>query len=389
MFDVDFNVGASEPGSWGAPLFDDKAHVVGTLFNSTYSSSLDNCTALRSYASKLSSAWNYGEDSARSLSSHLDPDDMGVLQMEGKLASAFSAPSEEDLSGGKVHHADFESDDSKGWFSTGSSGSSWSLDEARPTLPMLGGTKRWTTASTPAGDPQPREDSYLYSPLFNVPSGKKVFLVFTMWYQLTPAIGDGPANGLNVEHSFDRRDWRVLGSAGDENWYTSDHIEGLAGPGWTGSSGRARRYYYALPAHSSARKVSFRFHLLSHAFSLPQAGVAIDDISVHALGKNVAVLDVETPSLPSRVDVSNAVRFRVANLGTDDLSNVAVSYQLNGELARSAHTLSSLASGDAAVHTLTGLSLEDSGNEVEILVNFAGDEHVSDNSFSISLTDPT
>ncbi len=85
-WEVFYDVGADEGGSSGAPLFDENKRIVGQLHGGDETSSLFG---------KFSWSWNYKSGSSQQLKYWLDPDDTGVLQLDGydstsKPIAAFS-----------------------------------------------------------------------------------------------------------------------------------------------------------------------------------------------------------------------------------------------------------------------------------------------------------
>jgi PKD repeat protein len=81
-----FDVGATEGGSSGSPLFDDNQRVIGQLHGGT---NADN------YYGKFSLSWNHGSTASAQLKSWLDPDNSGILFLDGiystiKPVAAFS-----------------------------------------------------------------------------------------------------------------------------------------------------------------------------------------------------------------------------------------------------------------------------------------------------------
>ena len=85
-WDAVFDVGVTEGGSSGSPLFDDNKRAIGQLHGG---SSTDN------YYGKFSLSWNYSASSSAQLKAWLDPDNTGTLFIDGiyttlKPEAAFS-----------------------------------------------------------------------------------------------------------------------------------------------------------------------------------------------------------------------------------------------------------------------------------------------------------
>ncbi len=71
--------GTTEPGSSGSPLFDQNHRIVGQLHGGWAS-----CTSItQDYYGKFSMSWNYGSTPQTRLKDWLDPDNTGILQIDG------------------------------------------------------------------------------------------------------------------------------------------------------------------------------------------------------------------------------------------------------------------------------------------------------------------
>ena len=77
-WEAQFDVGATEGGSSGSPLFDDNKHVIGQLHGG---SNADN------FYGKFSLSWNYSTLSSAQLKWWLDPDNTGTLSMDGNYST--------------------------------------------------------------------------------------------------------------------------------------------------------------------------------------------------------------------------------------------------------------------------------------------------------------
>jgi len=110
---VDWDVGTTEPGSSGSPLFDQNHRVVGQLTGGEASCS-NNAP---DYYGKLSYSWNTGTDSGSRLRDWLDPDGTGVLVLDGLSATdrppeiKITDPSNDDVVSGVVEIVASASDD--------------------------------------------------------------------------------------------------------------------------------------------------------------------------------------------------------------------------------------------------------------------------------------
>jgi lysyl endopeptidase len=77
---VRWDLGVTEPGSSGCPLFTPEQNVIGTLTGGEAS-----CTSpVNDYFSRLEVAWEYKADSSKQLKSWLDPVNQGIAKLQGK-----------------------------------------------------------------------------------------------------------------------------------------------------------------------------------------------------------------------------------------------------------------------------------------------------------------
>jgi PKD repeat protein len=86
-WEIQNDVGATEGGSSGSPLFDDNLHVIGQLHGGS---------DLYDFHGKFSLSWNHNSSASAQLQTWLDPDNTGTLKLDGiysnmKPKAAFSA----------------------------------------------------------------------------------------------------------------------------------------------------------------------------------------------------------------------------------------------------------------------------------------------------------
>ncbi len=91
---VSWEDGTTEPGSSGAPLFDDNYRIVGQLHGGQASCSFN----FNDYFGKFSASWDWGNNSSSRLKDWLDPDNTGTLILDsydtGSTAELTYTPSE-------------------------------------------------------------------------------------------------------------------------------------------------------------------------------------------------------------------------------------------------------------------------------------------------------
>lgn len=77
---VRWDLGVTEPGSSGGPLFNPEHNVIGTLTGGEATCAFP----VNDYFSRLDMAWEYKADSSKQLKSWLDPVDQGIKKLQGK-----------------------------------------------------------------------------------------------------------------------------------------------------------------------------------------------------------------------------------------------------------------------------------------------------------------
>jgi hypothetical protein len=189
------------------------------------------------------------------------------------------------------------------------------------------GTKAWKT--TLQGQYNEGEESYLYSPCFNISALQSPFLSFDIAMdieQCTQFLCDR----VWMEYSADGKTWTKLGAYGQGvNWYnrrndnvwdsanyTNWHVAGIALP--TGFS-----------------QLQLRFVLVSDA-GVVREGIAIDDVHIYEQNMNVA--DVQWRVYPNPTSTS-------ASLLTSHTSGRRVNMQLFNAAGQLIHQQSFTASG--------------------------------------------
>jgi hypothetical protein len=161
---------------------------------------------------------------------------------------------------------------SAGWHTEGYK-SSWELGtpSSLKIRTAASGTKAWKT--TLRGQYNENENSYLYSPCYDISSLSSPYLSFNMaldMEQCNPFVCDK----LWMEYSSDGKTWNKLGNYGQGiNWY-NNKTENV----WD-SANYTKWHIAGISLLTSSNPIQLRFVLQSDA-SVTREGVAIDDIQV-------------------------------------------------------------------------------------------------------------
>ncbi len=144
------------------------------------------------------------------------------------------------------------------------------------------GTKAWKTALR--GQYNENEQSYLYSPCFNISNLQSPFLSFNMALDLEDC-GQFICDKAWIEYSADGKTWSKLGSYGQGiNWYNrkNDNVWDSANyTNWHMAG-------FALP--SGLQQIQFRFVLFSDTYTTRE-GIAIDDVQLFDQQNNLSDLN--------------------------------------------------------------------------------------------------
>ena len=148
--------------------------------------------------------------------------------------------------------------------------------------------KIWKTATDGISGYKVNENSFLYSPTFDLTSLEKPMIAFDMWLD----VEDERFEGAILEYSTDGENWFVFGSEGDElNWYNISNRFPIGGQT---SNEDAFAWYFTenqrnwiRVAHSISEdlisnflSVSFRINFRGDRYSGTPIGMAIDNIYV-------------------------------------------------------------------------------------------------------------
>lgn len=194
----------------------------------------------------------------------------------------------------------FENGD--GFWSAKGTNSSWKW--GAPTSGALNkaasGTKVWKTNL--AGSYNDKEESYLYSPCFNVSSLTAPTLSFSAAIDLE-VCEPTPCDYVYIEYSGNGGPWTRLGSVGQgTNWYNKTY----SGNGAWAMQDYLRWHVASIPLPTGFVNLKLRFVLISDGFT-HREGIALDDI--HIFDKIAPILDNSGGVASQQVSGSGWVNF--------------------------------------------------------------------------------
>ncbi|SDF18008.1 Por secretion system C-terminal sorting domain-containing protein [Dyadobacter soli] len=221
----------------------------------------------------------------------------------------------------------FENGD--GFWSTKGTNSSWKW--GTPTSLALNkaasGTKVWKTNL--AGSYNDKEESYLYSPCFNVNSLSAPTLSFSVALDLE-VCEPTPCDYVYVEYSGNGGAWTRLGSVGQgTNWYNKTY----SGNGAWAMQDYLRWHVASIPLPTGFANLKLRFVFVSDGFT-HREGIALDDI--HIFDKTSQILDNGGGVATKQVSGSDWVNFTTngklmvaINANGQNMGNTEVQTYLN------------------------------------------------------------
>jgi len=192
---------------------------------------------------------------------------------------------------------DFNEGDNN-WVAVGASGSESTWQRAIPASGFQNENTLWVT--NPSGDYNAEENSFLYSPAFDISEVEKPVISFDLWLDLNDDDGlilEYATDGLRIED--ENKNWETLGTLNTGlSWYNSNELE-IADLGfniaWSSNFGEintpsnARQLLDAvLNSRNNGEEVIFRFQLNSESITTGN-GAAIDNFAVESRNRNLLI----------------------------------------------------------------------------------------------------
>lgn len=197
------------------------------------------------------------------------------------------------------------------------------------------GTKVWKTNL--AGSYNDKEQSYLYSPCFNVSSLTAPTLSFSAAIDLE-VCEPTPCDYVYIEYSGNGGPWTRLGAAGQgTNWYNKTY----SGNGAWSMQDYLRWHVASIPLPAGFTNLKLRFVLMTDGFT-HREGIALDDI--HIFDKVSPILDNAGGSANQQVSGSGWVNFTSSgkliasiNPSGQNMGNTQVQAYVNTAAVRNAN----------------------------------------------------
>jgi hypothetical protein len=205
---------------------------------------------------------------------------------------------------------------------------------------------------TKLAEPYPNDTvGYLEFPVQNFSGVTDPYLSFYYWVE-----SESGEDGAYIEYSINNgQTWLTLGGIDDPDgyhWYTDYLTNGK--PGYSGSSNGWVGAFIKMSALSNKTNVRLRIGFVSDA-SVNADGFAIDDIVISAYNvpNNVALTEIVTPTSPTTTGTTQTVKVKIANVGTNVVTNVPISYKVNNSTAINGTYSGSINPGDTVDYTFT------------------------------------
>jgi subtilisin-like proprotein convertase family protein len=222
---------------------------------------------------------------------------------------------------------DFETS-AGGWYGEIESGDFNSWEWGQPAGLFIdaanSGVNAWVTSL--AGQYQNNENSYLVSPCFDFSAlTLDPILSFAHIFETESCCDEGWVD-LSVDGGVT---WTKVGTFGEgENWYNNEFNNW-----WNGSSGAAgawRNASHILDGAAGQSSVKIRFFFSSDG-SVVADGFGVDDVRIEEQpSTNGALVSIDSPASGCDLSASETVSVTVTNVGSDDISPISISYQVNG-----------------------------------------------------------
>ncbi len=283
-----------------------------------------------------------------------------------------------------------------GW-TAGGTLPSWALGTPAKTniIGAAGGVNSWVTGGLGTGTYNPGEQSYVLGPCFNFSTLVNPIITFDIWW-FSESSFDGTALQASTDNGLT---WVNVGNFGDpNNWYNSNFIfgpgPGFAAEGWVGSFGassggwvEAKNFLGGLGGQSS---VLLRVAFGADTF-VQYDGFAFDNIQIfEAPAKDLAMLNLESPTLSAcGLGAAVPVSVQYTHLGSQQVSSVNFSYQINGGTVVTENSTLLVNPGDTLIYnfvTTANLSVPGQVYNIKTWLAAAGDTYVLNDSTSGSVT---
>ena len=204
---------------------------------------------------------------------------------------------------------------------------------------------------TKLAEPYPNDtQGFLNFPILNFATVSDPYLSFYYWVE-----SEDDYDGAYIQYSLNNGvTWQTLGNLNDTNgynWYNSILNAGLKA--FSGSTGKWMPAFIKMSELSNKANVRLRIGFYSDA-ALNNDGFAIDDIKIttNNLPNNVALVDIISPTSPTTTGSVQNVTVKIANVGSNIVTNVPVGYKLDYSTTAVLETYNgSINPGDTVTYT--------------------------------------
>lgn len=253
--------------------------------------------------------------------------------------------------------------------------SSWQL--GNPNKPIINsaasGTNSWVTSLT--GNCNPNEESFIYSPCFDLANLTLPIFEFKIWYEMgnydytvleycTDTGYASPTNAVGWH-------WIRVGNTNEGmNWYNTP--SSASNQGWTGSSGGWLLAKHTLDSVIGKSHVQFRIKFINGANTTSE-GFAFDDVKIYDSPNNdIGILNIIKPISECGIPNIDSVTVKIKNCGQFPQSNFKVGYSINNGASYIIDTITStLNFEDTLIYTFhTPLNLTSFGEYLLIAKAF-------------------
>ena len=270
-----------------------------------------------------------------------------------------------------------------GWIPGGSQ-SSWELGTPAKTT-IIGaseGNMAWTTGGSGANLYNSNEQSFLFSPCFDLTTLIAPQIQFDIWFETEPNL-DGAVFQTSKDEGVS---WQNLGPA---QLYSSSSITARPGNqsiGWTGSLGQWVTVTQYLSGLGGEANIRLRLAFGSNG-SLEDDGVGLDNVRITEGPPDVKVVAIDEPVGGCGLTVNEQISIRLSNPGSTIITDLPVSLLVNN-LAVLFDTVAGPIHPTDTIQYIFSSTVDLSGSGVQTVkavANLDGDGSVINNNKEVAL----
>jgi hypothetical protein len=241
------------------------------------------------------------------------------------------------------------------------------------------GSQAWVTKLS--GDYPIDADCWIMSPCLDFSSLSDPQL--SVWLNLNT---EDSWDAMIMETSVNDSAWVQYNS--DTTFYNNFNDWGsIAAPKWSGSNGGWVQYKTAMTAFAGLDNVKIRFRFISDN-SIVNEGVALDDIFISdPIPYNASAVALLSPESGCGLSNAEMLSIRIGNTGTQPISNITVSYSVDGGSWISETASPVISPGNTGVYNFTTpANFSGAGtHNCEIAVHMATDPDYTNDTLMVSV----